>query len=116
MIESIIFGILLILVVVTYITKLSKKEDKDEITSDDLWDMSVIHEETPTLVIEEKVSLLSNEPTFEEQQKTFASMTVPELKSYVKENKNKLGESKGRMPTKKAELIEASLRIWTQEK
>mgnify|MGYP006890098874 CR=1 FL=1 len=29
MIESIIFGILLILVVVTYITKLSKKEDKE---------------------------------------------------------------------------------------
>jgi hypothetical protein len=51
-------------------------------------------------------------PSRNDQRKVFAKMTVPELKSYVKENKNKLGESKGRMPTKKAELIEASLEIW----
>tara|TARA_B100000497_G_scaffold51371_1_gene59189 strand:- start:1085 stop:1363 length:279 start_codon:yes stop_codon:yes gene_type:complete len=51
-------------------------------------------------------------PSLNDQRKTFAKMTVPELKSYVKENKNKLGESKGRMPTKKADLIEASLEIW----
>lgn len=51
-----------------------------------------------------------------EQKEIFASMTVPQLKSYVKENKNKMSEPMGRMPTKKAELIDKSLQIWTQEK
>jgi len=89
MIESVIVGILLILVVLTYITKSSKKEDAVEI---------------------------STEPTFEEQLKTFTSMTVPQLKQHVNENKDKLNEPMGRVPTRKADLVETSLRIWTQEK
>jgi len=53
------------------------------------------------------------------QRDMFSKMTVTQLKVYVKENKSKLGESTGRMPTKKAELIEAAMQIfqsWTEEK
>jgi hypothetical protein len=53
------------------------------------------------------------------QRDMFSKMTVAQLKVYVKENKSKLGESTGRMPTKKAELIEAAMQIfqsWTKEK
>lgn len=54
----------------------------------------------------------SGGPTVEEKREEFSRMTVPKLKTYVKENKTKLKNSKGRMPTKKADLIEASLEIW----
>jgi hypothetical protein len=56
------------------------------------------------------------EDTFEDQRVQFDKMTVPQLKKHVKENKNKLVEPMGRMPTRKADLVETSLRIWTQEK
>ena len=46
------------------------------------------------------------------QKDMFSKMTVAQLKVYVKENKSKLGESTGRMPTKKAELIEAAMQIF----
>tara|TARA_B100000497_G_C7675921_1_gene408331 strand:+ start:1633 stop:1908 length:276 start_codon:yes stop_codon:yes gene_type:complete len=53
-------------------------------------------------------------PTVEEKREEFSKMTVPKLKTYVKENKTKLKDSKGRIPTKKADLIEASMEIWNK--
>jgi hypothetical protein len=53
-------------------------------------------------------------PTVEEQREEFSRMTVPKLKTYVKENKTKLKDSKGRIPTRKADLIEASMEIWNK--
>lgn len=51
-------------------------------------------------------------PTIEDKREEFSRMTVPKLKAYVKENKQE--GAKGRIPTRKADLIEASMEIWNK--
>lgn len=46
----------------------------------------------------------------QKQREEFSSMTVSELKTYIKENKQE--GAKGRVPTRKADLIEASMNLW----
>ena len=45
----------------------------------------------------------------EKQRSVFAKMTVPEIKKYIQSK----GKS-GRLPTKKAELIDIALHLWSK--